>query len=542
MMGALLSGLRAKRSEQRTPEAPAKAVEADPVPRITTVHREAAHQHRQISRASQRKIDAGSSSNFNYGWNTRPTSINQAVFWYGRALRARARDRQFNSNTVRRFLKLLDSNVVGHRGPRLKAKPLTPRMRMDKRLAQAVGESWDTWCRAENCDVAGELNFREHCRSVVGDAAVDGRSIIRKVYGPEAGPFGFALKAIDSELLETRYNEDFGDGRRVVMGIELDHWGRRLAYYFRSHLETDIIRHVQGHDLVRVPADQVIHSFVRERSGQIDGLTWLVTGLERVKMLDEYYRDAAAAARLGAKLVLALKTDTGVEGSVAGAEEDDDGNLLMEFSEGLEARQLEQGQSLDSVDTKYPHEQFGDFTKAILQDLASGFGVSYPVLANDGTGVNFSTLRHFELQAQEVWMALQEWLSESFCSPVYEEWLLHALLNGQIRINGQPVSVDRFEKAKRHGWLMKRWPWVDPEKEMKAQELAYALRVTSLTEIAERRGRDLSEVLDEIEEENEMLGEREIAPPQILAKLTQTPDESGGDPDQAEEGDDGSAT
>ena len=52
------------------------------------------------------------------------------------------------------------------------------------------------------------------------------------------------------------------------------------------------------------------------------------------------------------------------------------------------------------------------------------------------------------------------------------------------------------------------WDWVDPAKEVSANAEALRTKQTSLTRVAAGRGIDLTDLLDEIEEEQALAAER----------------------------------
>jgi lambda family phage portal protein len=136
--------------------------------------------------------------------------------------------------------------------------------------------------------------------------------------------------------------------------------------------------------------------------------------------------------------------------------------------------------------------------------------VSYHSLGNDLENVNFSSIRAGTLEEREAWKAIQGWVIEHFCNPVYSDWLKMALLRG--RLANLPMS--KFEKFNNPVWQPKRWPWVDPLKDIKAQEAAVMMGVKSVSDVIRETGRDPDEVWRELEKDITRL-----AP--ILAKLGQ---------------------
>ena len=108
--------------------------------------------------------------------------------------------------------------------------------------------------------------------------------MFRKIYGPEAGPFGFALLMLDPQRCDPQYDVQPTDyassasGNRILSGIEYDGYDRPVAYYFTTETGS------QG-SYQRIPADEIIHGFLPEMVGQKRGLPWMATSLFRMKHL-----------------------------------------------------------------------------------------------------------------------------------------------------------------------------------------------------------------------------------------------------------------
>jgi len=143
--------------------------------------------------------------------------------------------------------------------------------------------------------------------------------------------------------------------------------------------------------------------------------------------------------------------------------------------------------------------------------------VSYHSLASDLEGVNFSSIRQGELSDRDVWITLQQWFIGSFVRPVFETWLQQQLALGTIRVPGKggvmkALPADRYDKFRRAAFQGRRWAWVDPQKDMTANESAVALGIKSRSEIIRDMGRDPDDVWDEIKRENERLAALGITP------------------------------
>ena len=64
--------------------------------------------------------------------------------------------------------------------------------------------------------------------------------------------------------------------------------GRRTAYYFYKEHPGERLFFPNYLDLIRVPADEVMHLFRPLRPGQLRGVPWLANALVRLWELDQY--------------------------------------------------------------------------------------------------------------------------------------------------------------------------------------------------------------------------------------------------------------
>ncbi|MCX7180639.1 MAG: hypothetical protein NTX56_18375, partial [Proteobacteria bacterium] len=140
--------------------------------------------------------------------------------------------------------------------------------------------------------------------------------------------------------------------------------------------------------------------------------------------------------------------------------------------------------------------------------LAAGLDVAAHNLTGDMTDVNYSSARIAELNEREVWMCLQDWFIGTLVEPVFQEWLSIALLRGDIRFESSgkalpPERLDKFVNAAK--FQGRRWSWVDPAKEMEANQAGVQLGVTSRTRIAAEQGIDIEDVIDEQAQERKLM-------------------------------------
>ena len=443
-----------------------------------------------------RRFEAAILNRLTAGWMGSVQSIDEELRGDLDRLRARSRDLAANNDYVRKFIKMVQANVVGPNGFTLQVRVENSPGQPDELANLAIETAWAKWCRRDACDIAGQQGFAELCRSLIADAARDGEFLVYRVRGAAAGnAFGYALQRLDvSRIATAKHEAATGNGNAVVMGIEITAVGKPVAL----HLYKANPGGATGtRDIERVAIGDIFHCYLGERPEQRRGFPWLHTAMQRLHQLKGYEEAAVIAARVGAAKMGFFTSPDGAAGPIG--EQDADSGEFITSADAGEFQVLPQGYDFKSFDPDYPHQQFGEFVKATLRGISSGLNISYNTLANDLEGVNFSSIRSGVLEEREQWMSLQGWFIESFLLPVYEEWLQLALLKGAITMpNGSALPAAKREKFAAHTWQPRRWAWVDPLKDIEASVVAIENGLASPYTIAAQMGVDIDDVLADI--------------------------------------------
>lgn len=441
-----------------------------------------------------RQWQAAETSKLLENWATagRPTDID---IRYGlRALRARARLDAQNVDHVRGFLAMVVTNVVGRNGVILQSRAKLANGKPDKRTQSIVEDAWAAWGKRGVCDVTGQQSWAMLQRAAARAAARDGEAIFRVAYGFD-NPYGFALQEIDAECLDINLNQPRERNRpEIRMGVEFDAWRRPVAYYLSEEPGISGGGYYRQTDHERVPADEIIHLFLPEWCWQSRGVPWAAASLSRLHVLASYEDAEVAAASISARKLGFYKRHPEAPLESELPETQDLG--VGEFEV------LPPYYEFQGWDPQHPSTAYGDFVKSCLRSVATGLGVSYNMLANDLEGVNYSSLRQGALTERDMWMTVQDWFVDAFCDVVFGKWL-----DQQLVVTGTLASIPekRMGEARRVSWQPRRWPWVDPLKDMQANREAVALRTRSISDIIRESGRDPQDVWDELASDVETL-------------------------------------
>lgn len=446
-----------------------------------------------------RAFDAAKTDRLTGAWGTEPMPADQIIIRHQRVLVARSREQSTNNDHLKGYIASVARNVVGSSGVILQAQCVNSQGKPDLPARAAVEAAWREWGRPANCCVKGQRSFRLQQKLAIRSAAINGEFMVRKIYGPDAGPWGFALQFIDPQRCPPMLCEDrLPGGGFIRCGIEFNKYGRPLAYLLQTANEHEADRTYGGRSYVRVPAGEIIHAFLEDIEGQRRGLPWGATALWRLQMLSQFEKAALVNARVGASKGGFFEWRDGFTPSFEGEEDDGEEREPLQMSaEPGEFEELPVGLTFKEWNPQYPTGDLAPFLKAMLRGAASGLGVAYNSFANDLEGVNFSSIRQGVLDEREAWMELQEWFIEAFHERVFEAWLDVALLAGRITVGGTPVPAARREKHRAVRWQGRRWSWVDPVKDIQSRRESQKGLLSSPGEAIRETGRDPIEVYTE---------------------------------------------
>lgn len=433
-------------------------------------------------------------------WSTNPVPVDWIVSRYQRILVARSREQAMNNDVMKAFLRLQRLNIVGPKGIALHSLAMTASGKPDKRARAAVESWWAKWGARENCDVTGELSWRNMLALQVETTARDGECFFREITGAEAGSMGFALQVIDPQRCPVDYDRnDTPGGNFVKQGIEFTRYGKPVAYYFTD----DSVERVDsgfyhgGKRLLRVLAGEVIHFFVKEFPGQKRGLPWAATGLFRAKQKQAGEDAAVVNMRVGAAKMGFIEFKEGF-----GPEYDEDEDDLSIDAEAGAFPILPSGAVLNKFDPTYPAGELIPFVKLMDREFAAGAGVSYHSLSGDLTDVNFSSIRHGTLDERETYKERQELVAEGICERVKNGALEYALLAGNVVAdNGKPLPATKVESLRVVLWQGRRWEWIDPNADVKAAEGWKNNLMESPSQLIREQGEDPAKVWAETGED-----------------------------------------
>ena len=424
-------------------------------------------------------------------------SADQDLFGDNIRLRARARKLAVDNPFARKFLAMVVQNVTGPAGILMQAKVKNEHGKateQTKRINQRIEEEWKNWCEVGSCSADGRFSFAELQQLAIKNVAREGENLVKLAYDRSFNPTGFALQPLDNDQLDDTLMRRESDTVQVRLGVEVNQYQRPTAYHlWASHpfeaagLGTRLRS--------RIPAADVIHSFVSERPVQTRGYTWMSAAILPLHHYERYDEATVVAARASAAKFGVIQREA-AEGYTEDEDEDVNGEQssdtngagLMNASPG-EMMTLGPGETLNYIDPKFPTQTYRDFTRTTLRNIASGLLVSYPSLANDLEGVNFSSIRAGLLDERDSWRIIQRWFIDHFLKPVFDAWLRMALLTTLQDIELSP------RQKRQVAWRARGWPWVDPLKDAQSTILDLQNGLDTYENTLAEMGLDFEEVM-----------------------------------------------
>ena len=436
-------------------------------------------------------------------------------------MRARSRELVQDNGEAAGLLLDFESDIVGAAGARLQFRARTPRGSSLDVLNDRVEAEWRSWSRREHCTVTGRLSFAAVQRLAIRSIVQDGEFLALRLRNPDV-PWGYRLQVLDPDQLDEKHNLSLPDGRRIIMGVEVDQDGRPVAYHIWSGHPTK----PEGRERRRVPADQVLHVFKQLRPGQVRGVPWFAPSLVAWKLGARYteaelYQSLLAAAQGGFfvnKDGGAFDLPTDAEGKPI--------PLVMEAEPGA-ARVLPGGYEFQPWEPKHPTANFSGFMKVVKRGIARAFGRSYASLTGDLADVNFSSMRTDRVREMEQCkLHQQDLLVEQLCDVVFADWVRMAMLTGRLGA----VSMDSTALAGYATWMCKGWPWIDPVKDLTASTMALQQGLTSRQQLCAEKGVDYFEIVDQLAEEQQYAEARGVTLGEVVVDATAA-DEAPASPD-----------
>ena len=422
-------------------------------------------------------------------------------------MRAASRQMVRDSAYGKRARHIVINNVIGS-GVGLEAQVMGTRKTPREDINEAIEQEFARWSTAGSCHTGGAVHFHDLERAAMGEVFTAGEVFIRlhfAKFGRSKVPL--ALELIEAERLPDGIAEPGAgaSGNDVRMGVEVDRFGRAVAYWIREAHPGDIRSRVgSSQRFERVSAYEVMHLRTVDRWPQTRGEPWMHAALRKIDDLNELSGSELQAVRAAAYYFATVETPEGPEGFAS--TDDDSGNPVMDL-EPLTVQQLNPGEKLTFHSPQRPNPQLDAFMRHMVREIAASVNVSYGSLSRDRSQGTYSSERQDLLEDRDTWKTLQQWWIRSFREPLHQLWLQQAVLAGAvpgIGVGDYALTPEKFTAVR---FKPRGWSWVDPTKEVTAYKEAIKGGLTTLTDVIAQTadGRGIEDVIKTRQRELKML-------------------------------------
>ena len=460
-----------------------------------------------------RNYDAGNYDRPSQNWRVINQSAEITDRYSRDNIRARARDLERNSDVMTSVVGAFKRNVVGS-GFQIQAKT------EEADLNKTIERTWKRWCKKQNCDVTGTQSLNQMIRMAVERKKVDGGILFVKRYTHD-GFVPFKLQMIEVDELDISVMQPKFAGNKVVGGIEINQWNKPVGYYIRQY-------DVQGFQVtepVWVDAKDVIFYFTKKRPTQIREISDMTATIPRIRDINEYMQAVSIKQRIEACLSVFIKKSIptqgiGRQGAGASDRVNYDGKLL---SPGM-IKELNAGDDIQVVNPTGQGADATSFTKLQQRLVGAGVGISYEATSRDMSEATYSSARQGMIEDELTYGEEKELLMEVL-DEIYETFVISAVLCGALNI---PTFWDDKERYLSHDWTQEPKPWIDPQKESRANETALQTGQKTYKQIAAENGRDWRDQVDDIAEVIEYGREKGIDMESVLFGIKKKEEDSDG--------------
>jgi len=442
-------------------------------------------------------------------WIALARSFNYDISAGGAAMLGRGRELFQNDPYARKVVRSFKKGIVGPNGFILRNKAgewqntdAGFRFVYDKPANAMINDAWARWGKDKHCTLEGDETFRHYCGTLAQSVFIDGEVFIKKLSGKKYNKFGFTTQPITSEYCDWRLNKKLDNGNSIVMGVEVTPYWQKVAYWFRK---SDPYNESQyGYNwtsnYTRVPAEDIIHLYIKETVHQLRGVTMFAPVGIRLKMLYGFEEAALVRTRATANVpwIVQRQKDALAPPNPNSDSEDSDGNKITELEQG-QIYMPADGYEVKSMESEYPHPVHQAFTDVNLHGVAAGTDMAYATISANYSGMNFTVSRTAKNDEEDGYEDLQSWFAETLLDPVNTTWLQMAILSGQVKL--PPQKLEKFNKPK---WVGRTWKSVQPEVQIDADIKELRSGLSTLEDKLAKRGKDLEEHFEQLVLEAQM--------------------------------------
>lgn len=431
-------------------------------------------------------------------------------------------------------LKRQRTNVVGN-GLRLKST-------INRELLGMTAEAAEEWQkrteaefalwaeRKDACDATGINDFYglQQLAMLAWPMSGDCFCLFRRYESTKMQPYSLRLYLLEADRVRTptadggitmlsTTGENKDNGNPIYDGVEVDKNGRIVAYHiantypFQNTLVPTKFARVEAYGKA-TGLPNILHIMDSERCEQYRGVPYLAQVMEPLLQMRRYTEAEIMAAIVQSFFTAFVKTNGDTTempfGEPANTEAHEVSRDPADYEMGPgNTVIMEPGEDVAFGSPTHPNTGFEVFMRALCEQVGAALEIPADLLIMSFNS-SYSASRAALLEAWKAFRMRREWLTKSFCRPVYEVWMTEAVARGRIIAPGfltDPLIRQAYLQSE---WIGPSQGQLDPTKEVQAAQMAVENGFsTREAEAIRLNGSEYASNVDKLKSENERLRE-----------------------------------
>ncbi|MEG3135657.1 phage portal protein [Rouxiella sp. T17] len=425
-----------------------------------------------------------------YGNGLNNVSINAVLRQSLTAVRSACRQLSIDNPYARRYVVLTSSSVCGADGITVRPQPLLDAT-VNQQLADTLEKLFYDWAQdASRFSFDGSMSLDLFQQTVERTRAIDGESFIRIRKGK-----GLQLEIIDSARVPSTKNELLKNGAYISNGIEFNSDNVVQAYWIANVHPLNYT--ISTNDLVRIPADEIIHYFIPEYASQQRGIPDLIASIKTLHDFNAFHEASIIQKRIASSaMAFITNQDTTVDPLYDGQEEERE---HTEFFDPGKIYELKAGQNIQTVSPSAGTDGLQAFTDSVLTTISVGLGVTKMNLTGDTSNASFSAAKMSDRIQRDGMKTKSNLMISKVLKPIYKLWLADVMIT---KLNG--LSFKDFDSISNSTYILPKQISLDPNKDAQYEQTLVDMGVKSKSMVIRDLGYEPNKVFEEIEHEQKI--------------------------------------
>jgi len=434
-------------------------------------------------------------------------SANLLTLQAGSNIRGYARNLEQNYDIAESVLKTMVNNVIGANGISIEPIPRKKDGTLHTDFAKQLLKYWNDW--KQRPEVTWELRWSDCERLLCRTWLRDGEALIQVLAGTittldHGTKVPLSIELIEADYLPTWNNgtyketirvqqngqwQDITNDYDIIQSIERNRWGRARAYHVLKQHPHDVTYKFNIRETRRIPAQNILHLKLITRFKQSRGVSIFATVMKRLEDIKDYEESERIAARVAAAMTAYIKRETPEDYSMESIE---NGQRDFKMSPGMIYDQLSVGEDIGTIQSNRPSGLLSEFRDAMVRAVSGGTGANYSSVSKKYDG-NYSAQRQELVESYANYAVLTDSFAGMVTLPLYKRVIETAILTGVIKVP-KDIDIDTIFEAEFYGPKM---PWVDPLKEIRANQEAVSAGFKSSQQVIRDSGNNPEAVLEQ---------------------------------------------